>query len=580
MGDPTTLTVPNTENKFKTELTDYSIIHEDKTGPYAQDLDLDALIVGAGFSGIFMLKTLRDRGFKAVIFEAGKYLLAISKCYPGARVDSAIPEYEFSWPEVYNTWNWTTNYPDYKELRLYFDHVDKIIGVKKDCSFNTVVTGAYFDTALGKWIVTTADGRTSKAKFLVLGSGFAAKRYIPAWTGVEKFQGVLHHSSFWPDNHVDVRGKRCAVIGTGASGVQISQEWGPLAGSLKVFQRTPNLALPMNKKPLTPKEQIFSKQWYHRLFEMRERTFAGFLYDFAERATFDDTPEEREKFYQSLWDKAGFNFWMASYTDLFWDAEANKEAYNFWAKKVRGRIGDPTKRDILAPLQMPHFFGVKRPCLEQTYYEQFNRESVDVVDVSKNSIKEFDETGLTLEDGTHYDLDIVAIATGFDITTGGMTQMGLKSIHSTDLATEWQAAANTYLGTTVSGYPNMFHMYGPHGPTLFSNGPSTVEVQGRWIADAISKIQREGIKYVDATQEATKAWKKKINDLSNATLFPTTRSTYMGGNVPGKAFEQVSYPGGIPTYKLEIREALRDWKGFNVVEDETRSDMADSKARL
>lgn len=224
---------------------------------------------------------------------------------------------------------------------------------------------------------------------------------------------MIHHSSFWPDEEVDVRGKRCAVIGTGASGVQISQEWGPLAGTLKVLQRTPNLAIPMGKKPLSEKEQAATRGLYHRLFEMRERTFAGFLYDFVERQTFDDTPEEREAFYQLLWDRAGFNFWLANYSDLLRDGKANEEAYNFWAKKVRERITDPKKKDILAPLEMPHYFGIKRPCLEQCYYEQFNRENVDVVDVSKNKIKEFDETGLTLEDGTHFDLDVIAIATGF-----------------------------------------------------------------------------------------------------------------------------------------------------------------------
>lgn len=203
------------------------------------------------------------------------------------------------------------------------------------------------------------------------------------------------------------------MIGTGASGVQITQEWGPLAGSLKTFQRTPNLALPMGKKPLSKEQQDAVKPWYHRLFEMRERSFAGFLYDYVEKQTFDDTPEEREAFYQMLWDSAGFNFWLANYNDLLKDGKANTEAYNFWAKKVRERISDPRKRDILAPLEMPHYFGIKRPCLEQCYYEQFNRDNVDVIDVSKNAIKEFDDTGLILEDGTHYDLDAVAIATGF-----------------------------------------------------------------------------------------------------------------------------------------------------------------------
>lgn len=428
-----------------------------------------------------MLKTLRERSFNAVIFEAGHDLGGTWRfnCYPGARVDSAVPEYEFSWPEVWKTWSWSTNYPDYQELRAYFDHVDKVLDIKKDCAFRTVVVGAEFNTAEGKWNVKTADGRTSKARFLILGSGFAAKRYIPAWPGIETFRGTLHHSSFWPDDAISVAGKRCAVIGTGASGVQITQEWGPQAGHLTLFQRTPNLALPMGKKPLSAQEQDAHKSIYDRLFEMRERTFAGFLYDYVEKATFDDSAEERERFYEELWEKAGFNFWLANYGDLLKNREANTQAYNFWAKKVRARIQDPRKRDVLAPLEMPHYFGIKRPCLEQCYYEQFNRENVDVVDVSKNAIKAFDETGIVLEDGTHYDCDVVAIATGFvstcsplfllksaatdlpflqDITTGGMTSMGLKSIKSTELTKEWQAAANTYLGTTVANYPNMFHM--------------------------------------------------------------------------------------------------------------------------
>lgn len=337
--------------------------------------------------GIFTLKGLRERGFKAVLFEAGNDLGGTWRfnCYPGARVDSAVPEYEFSWPEVYKDWNWTTNYPDYKEIRTYFDHVDKVMDIKKDCSFHTVVVGAHFDTDAGKWIIKTADGRTSKARFIILGSGFvsalpqngchrrrqasvantalspflqAAKRYIPAWPGIEKFKGVVHHSSFWPDEGIDVKGKNVAVIGTGASGVQISQEWGQHAGTLKLFQRTPNLALPMGRKSLSAEEQKFAKAWYPRLFEMRERSFAGFLYDAVEKSTFDDTPEEREAFYQMLWDTAGFNFWLANYSDLLKSPEGNKEAYNFWAKKVRARISDPKKRDLLAPLEMPHYFGM------------------------------------------------------------------------------------------------------------------------------------------------------------------------------------------------------------------------------
>lgn len=230
---------------------------------------------------------------------------------------------------------------------------------------------------------------------------------------MEKFKGVVHHSSFWPEEEVDVKNKRCAIIGTGASGVQITQAWGPEAGDLKVFQRTPNLAIPMRKRDLTVKEQERIKPYYPELFRYREANYAGFMYGWCERNTFDDTPEEREAFYESVWKDGGFRYWVALYKDNLFNPEANKESYNFWAKKTRARIGDPKLRELLAPRESPHYFGIKRPCLEKNYYEQFNRESVHLVNIKNNPIKEFTETGITLEDGTHHELDVVAVATGF-----------------------------------------------------------------------------------------------------------------------------------------------------------------------
>ncbi|KAL1896307.1 hypothetical protein Sste5346_004690 [Sporothrix stenoceras] len=564
MGEPIASHPPK---KFNTELTDYSVSHAEKTGPYADNLEVDALVVGAGFAGIFMLKTLRDRGLKTVIFEAGNDTGGTWRwnCYPGAGVDSEVPEYEFSFPEVWSTWNWTSNYPNYQDLRNYFDHVDKVLGIKKDCAFNTVVVGGHFDTNEGRWHIKTEDGRTTKAKYLVLGTGFAARRYIPDWPGMDKFKGVVHHSSFWPEEKVEVKGKRCAVIGTGASGVQIVQAWGPEAGEVKVLQRTPNLAIPMRKRPLTDEEQDKRKTYYPELFGLREKNFAGFFYGWLEKNTFDDPPEVRRALYEKVWKEGGFRYWVALYKDTLLNADANREAYNFWLEKTRERIGDPRLRDILAPKEPPHFFGVKRPCLENNYFEQFNRPTVDVIDVKENPIKCFTETGIQLKDGTVHEFDVVAVATGFDVVTGVMTQLGLKSVNNTELTESWANGAETYLGTTVSGYPNMFHIYGVHGPTLLSNGPSTVEVQGRWIADAIEKMEYKGIKYINPKDSAAKAWKQRIIDINNMTLFPTTTSTYMGGNVPGKKYEPMCWAAGIPAYVTEIRAALDDMGGFDVV---------------
>lgn len=231
------------------------------------------------------------------------------------------------------------------------------------------------------------------------------------------------------------------------------------------------------------------------------------------------------------------------------------------------RVKNPEKQKILFPEKKPHPFGVKRPCLEQNYYEVLDRDNVEIVDINEKStpIAEFTDKGIKTSDGKEREYDIIALATGFDVVTGGMTSMGLKSINGTFLQDEWKEGAHTYLGTTISGYPNMFHLYGPHGPTLLSNGPSSVEVQGRWIRDAINLANRQQIKYLNPSKEASDTWKQRINDLGNATLFPTTRSTYMGGTVPGKKNEMTCYAGGVGAYHDEIRKALTGWQGFEIV---------------
>ncbi|KAF2173626.1 hypothetical protein M409DRAFT_15904 [Zasmidium cellare ATCC 36951] len=559
---------PEPERLLKTDLWQYGKrLRSD--GPYADNLDLDVLVVGAGFGGIKALYDLRNQGLNVVLYDAGTGFGGTWRwnCYPGARVDSPVPIYELAIPEVYEDWYWTTNYPDWKELQAYFNHADKKLDLSKDCAFNTVVISGEWDEGQARWIVKTQDGRTVKARFMVVAAGFAAKRYIPDVPGLDTFKGEIHHSSFWPEEGVDYVGKKVAVIGTGASGVQIIQETGPVAEQVTVYQRTPNLALPMGRKELTKQEQDHRRPDYRYIHELREMTFAGFHYDLCERNTFDDTPEEREALFDALWKQQGFGLWLGGYKDYLFDQKANREAYNYWRKQQSQRVRSEEKKKVLFPEEPPHPFGVKRPCLEQTYYEVLDRDNVDVVNINtKNGtpIQKFTEKGI-ITDGVEREFDIIALATGFDVVTGGLTNMGLKSIHGTYLKDEWKHAANTYLGTTISGYPNFFHLYGPHGPTLLSNGPSSVEIQVRWIRDAIKQINRQGLKYINPTKEAEKEWKQRINDLAAPSLFPTTASTYMGGGIPGKAFEMTCYAGGVNAYGPEIRGKLNGWVGFDTV---------------
>jgi cation diffusion facilitator CzcD-associated flavoprotein CzcO len=433
--------------------------------------------------------------------------------------------------------------------------------VKKVTYFNARVISAEYDKRSSRWTVEMEDGRTARAKYLIVAAGFAAKRLFPDWKGLDTFEGEIHHSSFWPQSGVDIKNKRIAVIGTGSTGVQLAQECAKDAASVIVFQRTPNLALPMAQGKLTKEEQDAAKKEYAEKFKFRMTTFGGFQYDFVQKNTFDDSKEEREKFYQKLWDNGGFEFWLATYKDMLYDMDANREAYNFWAKKTRARISDPAKREILAPAEPLHAFGTKRPSLEQNYYEMLDRPENEVVDIKKTPIQEVTKTGIVTSDGKLRKFDIIALATGFDSVTGSMRTMGLKAIDGESLAKKWENGAWTYLGMTCAGFPNMFFLYATHGPTAFSNGPSCVECQGDWIVDAMVKMRKEGIRYIDATREAEKKWKDNVNELSDMTLFPLTSSWYMGANVPGKKIEQLNYAGGIPLYEKECRAVLNN--GFD-----------------
>ncbi|KAH7139387.1 cyclopentanone 1,2-monooxygenase [Dendryphion nanum] len=551
--------------QFRTDISVTNAQATNDNDTYAKNLETDVLIVGAGFGGVYLMHKLRQLGFKCKIYEAGKELGGIWhwNCYPGARVDTQVPIYEYSLPEVWKDWTWSERYPGFAELRKYFEHVENVLHIKKDTAFETRVVGAEFDKPSSKWIIETEDGRTARAKYLLLATGFAAKRHFPDWIGIDKFQGEIHHSSFWPDAGVDVKGKRVAVVGTGSTGVQIAQETAKTAASVTVFQRTPNLALPMQQKPITREEQEQRKSEYPEIFKHRMTTFAGFQYDFLQKNTLEDTPEAREKFYEELFQKGGFEFWLANYKDLLFDKEANRHAYDFWAKKVRARITDPVKRDILAPVQPPHAFGTKRPSLEQNYYEMLDKPENEVVDIKKTPITEVTETGIKTDDGKLREFDVIALATGFDSVTGGMKNMGLKDVDGIPLSEKWKAGTWSYLGMTCAGFPNMFFLYGAQGPTAFSNGPSCVECQGDWIVDAMKKLKEEDINYIDATRKAEEEWRKNVTEISDKTLFPGTSSWYMGANIPGKPREQLNYAGGIPLYEKECRKALDNgFEGF------------------
>ncbi|KAF4436798.1 Cyclopentanone 12-monooxygenase [Fusarium acutatum] len=524
---------------------------------------VDVAIIGGGFSGCYLLHKLRKQNFSAVIIEAASGLGGVWQwnCYPGARVDTPVPLYEYSMEEVWRTWNWTEKLPTATELQKYFEHVDNVLDLSKDVIYNTKVTEASFDDATNKWTIHTDKDIEIHANWFVPAVGFAAKRSFPDWPGLEDFQGVIHHSSFWPRDGVDLRYKRVAVVGTGSTGVQIVQEVGPQAKSLVLFQRTPNLALPLNQAKLTKEEQEAEKDSYPEKYESRLLSKGGYDFSPSDLRTFDHNAEERRAFFQDKWAKGGFHFWTGAYGDLLTNLDANREAYSFWSNKIRSMIRDPVKREMLAPSKAPHPFGTKRPALFRNFYQVCDQDNVSIVDVNKTPVTKVLPNGIVTADGAIHEIDALVLATGFDAITGGLKAINIANSAGETLLEKWSNGTWTNLGLMTADFPNMFFMYGPQGPTALSNGPTCVEIQGDWIVRAIGSAREAGKQRMRATVEGQDKYRELVNGMTADTLFPMANSYYMGANIDGKPREALNFPGGIPLYRELLDEAAE--KGYD-----------------
>lgn len=500
-------------------------------GDNEKHIELDACIVGAGFAGVYLLHLLRKEGFNAKIIEAGTGLGGIWhwNSYPGARVDSPYPVYALNIPEVYNTWHWSEKYPGEKELKRYFQHIDNVLDISKDTFLGCKVVAAGFDPQVDKWRIVCENGLKVTARFFLPCLGFAAKRYFPDWPGLEdKYKGYLCHSSFWPAEGVDMKGKKVAVVGTGATGIQISQEAARDAAELTCFVRTPNLCLPMRQGPVDQEESKKDlASLNEKLGTARFGSAAGFIYGDPNKGVFDDTPEEREATLEEGWRYGGFKF-LHLYNDMLTSQVANDEMYRFWAKKRRAQMQNPAKRDLLAPETPPHPFAGKRPSLEQDYYEQMDKDHVTLVNVKQNPVREVVSNGIITADGTLHEADIIAIATGFDSVTGGMKEIDITGLSGEKLSSKWKTGTYTYLGMSVANFPNMLYTYGPQSPTAYANGPSIVEPQDEWIVDVMKRMREQGKTRLNPEVEAEREWKGMVNRIHAMTLRDKVDGWYMG----------------------------------------------------
>lgn len=531
-----------------------------------EPLSLDALVVGAGFNGLYQLYRLRQLGFRVKLVDAGSEPGGtwFWNHYPGARVDSHVPNYEFSMEAVWRDWTWSEKFPGWEELRAYFRHVVEVLALGPDLVFDTRVTRAAFDEGVNRWQVETDGHRVVDTQFLILCAGGISRTFTPAIPGLDSFAGACHHTAEWPAQGIDFAGKRVGVIGTGASGVQVIQEASRDAAHLTVFQRTPILALPMRQQALTPEMQATEKRHYPTYFARRAETMGGF-FDIAPRgeSALAVSDAERQAVFEDAWQAGGFHFWIGTFIDTLTDERANRHAYDFWRDRTRARIHDPVLAEQLAPTEPPHPFGMKRPSLEQNYYEVFNQDNVSLVSLKATPIESVTRDGVRVA-GETIPLDVLVLATGFDALTGGLLSIDIRGRGGRSLAEHWSQGARTHLGMTMAGFPNLLVLYGPQAPAAFCNGPTCTELQGEWIMDCLQFLRDNDFTCIEATAEAEEQWRQVLQEVAETTLLSKADSWYMGANIPGKPRQLLSFLGLQHYLEAARQSAAEGYSGFTL----------------
>jgi cation diffusion facilitator CzcD-associated flavoprotein CzcO len=531
--------------------------------------EFDAVVIGAGFSGMYMLKTLRDSlAMKVRVYEAGETVGGTWywNRYPGARCDSEAYVYCFTWDkDLLQEWEWSERYPEQPEILRYLEHVAARHDLKRDICFNTRVTGAEFDDATARWRVYTDASEVATARFLITAVGTLSDTNLPPFEGLEGFRGKWYHTSRFPRGGVDFTAKRVAVVGTGASAVQAIPEIAPQAKQLTVFQRTPNYCLPARNGKVDPERVAARKADYAAIVERTRNSFAGFELARIAKSALEATPEEREREFERMWDIGGFIFGLGNYQDVLLNPEANKIVSEYLGNKIRRAVKDPVVAEKLVPKKHP--FGTKRTPLDTNYYETFNKDNVLLIDADTDGpVEAITETGLRAG-GREYEFDIIVFATGFDAFTGSLKALNIKGRSGRALNDAWADGPRTYLGVAVAGFPNLFTITGPQSPSVLANMPVAIEQHVEWIADCIAYLREHGRATIEAVPEAQESWVAHVNEVVSGTLLPRGNSWWMSANIPGKPRVFLPYlgPEGIGGYRRRCAEiAAKGYEGFIV----------------
>ena len=527
--------------------------------------DYDAVVIGAGFAGLGMLRRLREEhGMSVQVYEAGAGVGGTWywNRYPGARCDSESYMYCFSFSEeLLQDWNWSGKYPEQPEILSYLNHVADRFDLRRNIQFNTRVKSARFQDDTGHWEVETDQGDLVTSQFLITGIGCISSGNVPSIKGLDSFQGEWYHTGSWPHEKVEFAGKRVAVIGTGSSGVQSIPVIAGQAEHLTVFQRTPQYTIPARHGTIDRKylEEVV-KPNYEEILEQARWSTGGFPINRDERSALQVTAEERLEAYEAGWAEGGIRFLSTSFKDISTDRRANDTMAEFIRKKIREMVRDPETAEKLMPTDHP--FGSKRPLIDTDYFETYNHDNVELVDIRHSPIKGITPNGIRTED-QDFEFDMIVFATGFDAMTGSYFKMDIRGKNGLSLKDKWSEGPKTYLGLQVAGFPNLFMITGPGSPSVLSNMPMSIEQHIDWIANFLQYIRKHNIKSVEAGVDAETAWVAHVNEVAEPTMYVLANSWYLGANIPGKPRVFMPYVGGLGNYRKKCNEvADTGYKGF------------------
>jgi len=523
--------------------------------PQEINLDYDAIVIGAGVAGIYQLYKLRNLGMSVRVFEAGTGVGGTWywNRYPGARFDSESYSYGYSFSqELLDEWDWSEHFASQPEILTYLQHVVAKFDLIKDIQFSSDVQSAIYSDATRSWEIQLQDGSRFTSRFLITGIGLLSQPTLPRISGIDTFKGQSFHTSRWPHEPVTYAGKRVAVIGTGATGVQTIQEVCKDVGHLTVFQRRPNWCAPLHNAKIGPREMKDIRASYTEIFETCNQTAAGFLHTADERSTFEVAEKDRYEFWENLYASKGFGIWQGNFKDVLSDPKANKAMSDFIADKIRSRVDDPNTAEKLIPKD--HGFGTRRVPLETQYYESYNRDNVELIDIIETPIEKITPEGIVTTN-REFEFDIIIYATGFNAILGSYDRINIVGVDGRKLKEQWSEELSTFLGIQINNFPNLFMILGPHA--LLGNNPRSIEFNVEWITDLIEHMEAGKLTRAEATNEAVAGWYRHVLEEGKGLLANQIDSwmTGVNSNLDGRQKRIVArYSGTQSTFRKRCRE--------------------------